>query len=121
MATDQKSPPFADEAALVPSAIENEIPTYRAISKYAIFSVLFGIISSFSFASLFFLVFSVGAVILGILAHLAIKQYPDMFTGRRLANVGIALGLIFGLVVSTYTGVQSFLLTREAARIRTGL
>jgi hypothetical protein len=116
VATDQKRPLFADEADLPSSAIENEIPSYRAISQYAIFSVLFGILASFSFASLFFLVFSVLAVILGILAHLGIKQYPEILTGRRLANVGIALGLIFGLVVSTYTGVQSFVLTREAER-----
>ena len=116
MATDQKSPPVADEAALLPSSIENEIPSYRAISKYAIFSVLFGIVASFSLASLFFLVFSVIAVILGILAHIGIKQYPDMLTGRRLANLGIALGLIFGLVVATYTTVQYLVLKREAER-----
>jgi hypothetical protein len=116
VATDQKRPLFADEADLAPSAIENEIPTYRAISKYAVFSLLFGIIASFSFASLYFLVFAVAAVILGILAHLGIKQFPDMLTGRGLANAGIAFGLVFGLVVTTYTGVTSFILTREAQK-----
>jgi hypothetical protein len=116
VATDQKRPLFADEADVVPPAIENEIPTYRAISRYAIFSLLFGMIASFSFASLYFLAFAVVAVILGMLAHRGIKQHSDMLTGRGLANAGITLGLIFGLVVSTYTGVQSFILTQEAQR-----
>ena len=111
MATDQKCELFADDAELAPSAIENEIPSYRAISRYAVFSLICGIIASFSFASLFF-VFSVAAVILGILAHLGIKKYPDMITGRGMANVGIALGLIFGLIVSTYTGVHALILSR---------
>ena len=116
MATDQKRELFADDAELAPSAIENEIPSYRAISRYAVFSLICGIIASFSFASLFFLVFSVAAVILGILAHLGIKKYPDMITGRGLANVGIALGLIFGLIVSTYTGVHALILSQSANR-----
>ena len=116
MATDQKRALFADDADIVSSAIENEIPTYRAISRSAIFSLLFGVIASFSIASLYFLAFAVLAVITGVMANRAIKQYPDMLTGRGIANVGIALGLIFGLVVSTYTGVQSFLLSREAQR-----
>jgi Domain of unknown function (DUF4190) len=112
VATDQKTPYVADEAT---PAIENELPTYRAISKPAIFSLLCGILASFAFANLFFLVFAVLAVVLGLLANSGIRRYSDILTGRGIANAGIALGITFGLVVSTYTLVQSFLLTRDAA------
>ncbi len=116
MATDQKTPDIADEATRAASAIENELPTYRAISKPATFSLLCGILASFAFADLLFLVFAVLAVVLGVLANVGIKRHPDMLTGRRLANAGIALGIIFGLVVTTYTSVQTFILTRDAAQ-----
>jgi uncharacterized membrane protein (DUF485 family) len=116
VATDQKTPSIADEATEAASAIENELPTYRAISKTATFSLLCGILASFAFANLFFLVLAVLAVVLGVLANLGIKRHPDMLTGRRLANAGIALGIIFGLVVTTYSSVQTFILTRDASQ-----
>ncbi len=115
MATDQKTHQADDEATRVNSAIENEIPTYRAISKQAAFGLLCGVLACFAFADLFFLVFSVLAVVLGVLAKLAIRRHPDMLTGARLANAGIALGLIFGLIVTTSTLVHTFILTRDAA------
>jgi hypothetical protein len=116
VATDQTSRLIVDEAAQAPSAIENELPTYRAISRPAVFSVICGLLASFSFANLFWLLFAALAVILGVLANVSIKRYPDMLTGRRLANAGIAMGLVFGLVSSTYTFVQSFVLNREARK-----
>ena len=116
VATDQKTPYIADEATQVASPIENELPTYRAISKSATISLLCGILASFAFAYLFFLVFAVLAVCLGILANRGIRRHPDMLTGRGMANAGIALGIIFGLVVTTYTSVQTFVLTRDASQ-----
>jgi hypothetical protein len=116
VATDSKSRLLAEEPGAAPSAIENELPTYRAISSRAVFSLLCGILASFSFAHLYFLGFAVLAVVLGVLANRAITRYPDILTGRRLANAGIATGLIFGLVAFTYTSVQGFILKREAAR-----
>jgi hypothetical protein len=116
VATDQTSRLIVDESAPTPSAIENELPTYRAISGPAVCSLICGILASFSFANLFWLIFATLAVVLGIVANVAIKHYPDILTGRRLANAGIAMGLVFGLVASTYTAVQSFVLTREAAK-----
>jgi hypothetical protein len=116
VATDQTSRLTVEEPTPTPPAIENELPTYRAISTRAVFSALCGIMASFSFASLYFLAFAVLAIVLGILANVAIKRYPDMLTGRRLANAGIAMGLVFGLVASTYTGAQAFILKREATR-----
>ena len=114
-------PPVARRPAPTSSAIENELPTYRAISNRAVFSVICGVLASFSFADLTFLVFAVLAVVLGLMANVAIKRHPDLLTGRRLANAGIALGLIFGLTVITYTTVQNFILGREAAKFAAGI
>jgi hypothetical protein len=114
--TDQPGHLIVEEAPPKASAIENELPTYRAISNRAVFSVICGVLASFSFADLIFLIFAILAVVLGVLANTAIKRQPDLLTGRRLANAGIALGLIFGLTVATYTAVQNFILGREASR-----
>lgn len=116
MPTDQPGHLVAEEAPPQASAIENELPTYRAISNRAVFSLICGVIASFSFADLTFLIFAALAVILGVLANRAIARTPDVLTGTRLANAGIALGLIFGLTVITYTAVQTFVLKREASR-----
>ena len=42
MATDQKASTLSIDTESPDSPIENELPTYRAISTRAIFSVLFG-------------------------------------------------------------------------------
>ena len=55
MATDQTSGLILDQSAEAPPAIENEIPTYRAISSRAVFSLICGVLASFCFANLFFL------------------------------------------------------------------
>jgi Domain of unknown function (DUF4190) len=94
------------------SAIENELPAYRAISAQAIFSTVCGAVAIFTFAHPFFYLAAILAIVLGIVAHRAIRQHPDMLTGRWLANAGIALGLIFGLGSGTYTTVQSYVRTR---------
>ena len=98
--------------------IENELPTYRAISNLAIFSLVCGALAIFSFAHPFFYLAAILAVVLGMLAHRAIRQYPDMLTGHGIANAGIALGLIFGLGCGTYTTVQTFVRTRMAETVR---
>jgi hypothetical protein len=116
VSTDQKAPLIAEEAPLKPSPIENELPSYRAISRSAVVSVLCGAMAVFSFANLSFLLFAGVAVALGLMANVAIKRNPDRLTGRRLANAGIALGLVFGLTVVTYTTVQTFILKREATK-----
>lgn len=116
MPTDQPGHLIAEEAPPQQSPIENELPTYRAISNRAVFSVICGVLASFSFADLTFLIFAALAVILGILANRAIQRTPDVLTGGRLANAGIAMGLIFGLTVITYTGIQNFMLKRGATR-----
>lgn len=109
----------AGEPGLV-SAVENEIPTYRAISPLAIGSLFFGLLSILCFASLGFLIAAALAVLLGTLAARKIKLQPDILTGRGYAQLGIALGLICGLSATTYTVTQDFLLRRQAVKFMQG-
>ncbi|MGO9599736.1 MAG: DUF4190 domain-containing protein [Isosphaeraceae bacterium] len=97
------------------SAIENELPTYRAISWRAILSLLLGILALFILAHPFFYLCAVLAVLLGITADWNIQRYSDILTGRKLAQTGVALGLIFGLGIFTVTTVQSIFRSRHAA------
>lgn len=116
MSTESTGPLTVEKPAPAISAIENEIPTYRAISTRAVFSLVCGALAALSIADLMFLVFAVLAIVLGLLAHVSIKRYPDQLTGRRLANAGISLGLVFGLTVITYTVIQGYILSRSASK-----
>ena len=98
------------------SAIENEIPTYRAISPQAVASVILGVLAVLSFAHWIFLVCAAGAIVLGILADRKIVRQNDVLTGRGIAQAGIALGLIFGLSALTTTAVQNWLLVNQATK-----
>jgi len=114
VATDQKSSTVEIERGSPGSVIENELPTYRAISVRAVLSLICGALAIFSFAHPFFYLASILAVALGFLAHRAIRRNPEMLTGARLANAGIALGLVSGLITATYTTVQTYVRTHQA-------
>ncbi len=113
MATDQKTTNLLPETT-ESSPIENELPTYRAVSSRAVLSVLCGVLSIFSVASPFFYIFAVLAVVLGFTADWNIRRYSDILTGRRIAQTGAALGLIFGLSIFTINSVQGFVRARNA-------
>ena len=116
MAPDQKTSTLSIDPEAPDSVIENELPTYRAISTRAIYSLICGSMAIFCFAHPIFYGASILAVVLGILANRTIRQYSDILTGHGLANAGIALGLIFGLGCGTYTIVQTYVRTRMAER-----
>lgn len=116
MATEQQTHTVAAGTELGESPIENEIPTYRAISRLAVASMACGFMSLFSFAGSAFYLFSALALILGILAKRAINRMPDVLTGAGIANAGIAMGLTFGLVSGTIFSVQTFVLKRESGK-----
>ena len=118
MATDQKISTIDTEPVASGPVIENEIPTYRAISARAIFSVAFGVLSACTLAHPFFYVFAILAIGFGIWAHLKIQQFPDMLTGQGLANVGIGLGLVFGLASGTFSTVQYFVQVQTGESVR---
>jgi len=114
VATDQKTSEVLAEPT-TSSVIENELPTYRAISPRAVLSLICGILALFSLAHPFFYIFAALAVVLGLSADRNIQRYPDMLTGRGIARAGAAMGLIFGLGVFTVTTVQAYIVTRNAA------
>jgi hypothetical protein len=114
VATDQTTTTLVSENQPAGSAIENELPTYRAISARAILSLICGVLAVCSFAHPSFYAFTVLAIGLGIMAHRAINRYPDILTGHGLANAGIALGLTFGLISGTVSSVQYFVRSNQA-------
>jgi len=98
------------------TAIENELPTYRAISTLAIVSLLLGLLSVFSFASLWFTIVGLAAVVLGVLADRKIRRLSDVLTGQKLARAGVALGLIFSLSAITFSTINEWWMKRQATQ-----
>jgi hypothetical protein len=104
----------AAPAAASSSAIENEIPAYRAVSPRAVAALICGVLAVTSYAHPYFLVFAVLAVLLGISADRKIQRMPDVLTGRRLAQAGIGIGMIFGLTALSISTVQGFVRKKQA-------
>ncbi|SIN92462.1 protein of unknown function [Singulisphaera sp. GP187] len=113
MALDQDQKPSVSISAPI-SGIDNEIAAYRAISPAAILSLLCGLVAVLCFTSWFFLAFTVAAIVLGLSAERRIRRDPEIWTGRKMAQAGMALGLVFGLAAVTSTLVQDFLRSRGA-------
>ncbi len=104
------------ETPVTISPIENEIPTYRAISPMAIFSFMMGLLSLVTFASSYFLIAGVVAILAGVIAQRRIRRMPDALTGRGLAQAGIAMALVFCLSAVTFTYVKALKVQTDAAR-----
>lgn len=96
------------------TVIENEIPTYRALSPWAVGSLVAGLVSILSFAEPTFLLAAIAAVLFGSRALVKLRQQPDLFTGKGLAQAGMVLGLVCGLSSVTMGYVQRMLLNRRA-------
>jgi hypothetical protein len=96
------------------AAIENEIPAYRAIEPVAVISLLCGLTAALCFADLRFLVAAGAALVLGAWADWKIRRMPEVYTGRGLAQAGIALGIVFSLSSATISYVQAAVLRRDA-------
>jgi hypothetical protein len=115
VAIDQTSSTSSPDSVPMP-AIENEFPTYRAISSMAILSLVLGIASVFCFASLWFLTLVAGSVLVGMVAIRKIRQLPEVLTGAAYARVGIGLGLLFGLCAVTQVVSQEVMINLDAGR-----
>jgi hypothetical protein len=113
VAIDPQAPPKPGLSERV-AVIENELPAYRAIEPVAVLSVLFGALAALSFANLWFLIAAGLALALGAWAEWKIRTFPDVYTGRGLAQAGIALAIIFSLSSVTISYVQEFILKRDA-------
>lgn len=115
MAIDQNHPNPSPELAAKP-AIDNEFPTYRAISSTAVLSLIFGLASVFCYASLWFLCLVAAAVALGLYSLRKISQLPEVLTGAGLARVGIGIGLLFGLTSVTRAVTEEFTVNYDASK-----
>lgn len=96
------------------SPIENEIPTYRAVSPTAVASLGLGVLSALSFTSLFWTSTAVLAVVFGVVSLRSLKRFPDVLTGRSFAQAGIAMGLVFGVTSVAYVVVSLVILYSDA-------
>ncbi len=134
MATETPAQPLDQPS----SAIENEIPSYRAISPMAVASLVFGVLALFTFTSttwwitMFFNVLAgtwqdppisalyyvsaILAILTGRLALRKIRKYPDLFTGASFARAGIALGIIFPIASLAYAASQEWILRSDGMR-----
>ena len=98
------------------SVIENEIPTYRAVSAGAVTSLILGLASVFCFTSLWFLLVVAASIFFGWNALRTIRRLPDILTGASLAKAGIGFGLVFGLSSITHIIVTDAMLNYEASQ-----
>jgi hypothetical protein len=115
VAIDQTPSESATESKPI-AAIENEFPTYRAISSLAIWSMVLGLASVFCFADLRFLLVVAGSVVTGWLAIRRIRKLPDVLTGIGYASVGIGLGVLFAATSVTQILVEDFMISRDASQ-----
>lgn len=98
------------------SPIENEIPSYRAISALAVTSALLGVVSALCFVDLNWLPAAALGLIFGVMAERKIRRRPDALTGRSFAQAGIALSVIFASSSFAYSQWQSYHLHRSVTR-----
>jgi hypothetical protein len=74
----------------------NELGSYRSLSTLAVLSFVLGLLSLLSFAPtrIFLFLFPPAAVVLGLLALRQISTAPEVYTGLRLAKLGLGLALV---------------------------
>ena len=113
MAIDQKSPESATGADPEP-IIENEFPSYRAISASAVTSLVLALASVFCFADLWFLLVVAASVAAGFYAIRQIRRYPEVLTGTNFARVGIGVSLAFGLAAVAQKVTEEVVITLNA-------
>jgi hypothetical protein len=116
VAIDPNSPGRPVAADLEPTIIDNELPAYRAVHPLAILSLIFAVTSVLAYLSSYFVVFGAVAIVLGVLAQRKIRRLSDVYTGERMANAGIALGLLFSLSALTIGFVQGWMIDRDASK-----
>src|SRR5262245_38228027 len=81
------------------AARSDELGSYRSLSTLAVLSFVLGLLSLISFAPSQFFVFTFppAAIVFGLLAVRQVSNAPEVFTGMRLAKLGIGLGLLCGI------------------------
>lgn len=115
MVTESPSQP-AISASEDTQGVANELPSYRAITPLAVWSLIFGLVSILGFAWEGFWSLPVVSIVLGLLALRKTKKYPEMYTGAGIARAGVALATIFGIASFTTDKVQGLVRTQQAEK-----
>ena len=83
---------------------------YRSVSRKAAISVLILLLSIWGIWSTLMLVFAAGGVILAVCGFVEIQRYPNEYSGRDYARVGLAANL---LILIGGIGFQSYVYATE--------
>jgi len=77
-------------------ASDDDLGLYRSLSTPAVISLILGLLSLLSFAptNLFLWIIPPAAIVTGLIALRQITSAPDVWTGVRLAQLGIALAVV---------------------------
>ena len=80
----------------MPVGSDDDLGSYRSLSTCAVLSLILGLLSLLSFAptNLFLWIVPPAAIVTGVIALRQITTAPDVWTGRRLAQLGIALAVV---------------------------
>ena len=75
---------------------DDDLGRYRSLSTFAVLSLILGLLSILSFAptTLFLWIMPPAAIVTGLVALRQISSAPDVWTGRRLAQLGIGLAVV---------------------------
>lgn len=70
---------------------ENDVQTYKQISKGAVLSVILGLLSISGFLFQTGIGLAIVGIGLGIVGYLGVRRYPDELTGKSVAVFGIVI------------------------------
>lgn len=79
-------------------ASDDDLGMYRSLSTFAVISLILGLLSILSFAptNLFLWIIPPAAIVTGLVALRQIASAPEVWTGIRLARLGIGLAVVCG-------------------------
>jgi hypothetical protein len=77
-------------------ASDDDLGLYRSLSTFSVLSLILGLLSVLSFAPtpFFILIIPPAAIVTGLIALRQIRSAPEVWTGTRLAQLGIGLAVV---------------------------
>jgi hypothetical protein len=93
---------------------EPQLENYRALSGMAVAAFILGLLAPTALAMRHLLFIPVLGTVLGIVAIVRIANSDNALSGRRLAMIGLAFSLYFGVWAASQDLSRQWLLAREA-------
>jgi len=84
---------------------QQESSAYQSVSRYAIFSLVMGIMSLLGLLIPALTVFGLIAAALGLMGLASIRRYPTELTGKAISVIGMSVGILLfcsGISLHTY-------------------